>query len=134
MPLNLRDPAAAVEADAPLISNTPGLVEILDPDPIDYHVVIAANLTQVTALAGLGPVTRKPSEPDDGEGRSDGPATRTLMATAFFLADAEATMTYRDVDSEVTTQTTMSRTGLLVRTRLAFEAHDQTITSARSDL
>lgn len=134
MPLDLRDPAPAAEADAPLIGNTPGLVEILDPDPVDYQVVTAANLTQVTALAGLGPVTRKQPEPDDnGEGSSDGPATRTLMARAFFLADAEAALTYRDVDSEVTTQTTVSRAGLLVRTRLAFEVHDQTITSARSD-
>lgn len=134
MPLDLRDPATAAEADEPLIGNTPGLVEILDPDPVDYHVVTAANLTQVTALAGLGPVTRKQPEPDGDGGGSDGPATRILTATAFFLADAEATWTYQDVDSEgVTRQTTMSRTGLLVRTRLAFEVHDQTIINARSD-
>jgi hypothetical protein len=135
MPLDLRDPATATDADAPLIGNTPGLVEILDPDPVDYHVVTAANLTQLTALAGLGPVTHKQPEPDhDGKVSSDGPATRrTLMATAFFLAEAEATWIYRDVDSEEVTTHTMSRTGLLVRTRLAFEVHDQTITSARSD-
>lgn len=134
MPLDLRDPAPAAEADAPLIGNTPGLVEILDPDPVDSHVVTTANLTQVTALAGLGrPVTRKQPEPDDGDGSSDRPVTRTLMATAFFLADAEVTWTYRDVDSEEVTTNTVSRTGLLVRTSQVFEVHDQTITSARSD-
>lgn len=136
MPHDLQSTTPAADgtvADEPLIGNTPGLAAVLDPDP-DHDTLLAANLTRLTALAGVTSVTRKQpeiDEVDDGE-VVGGLVTRTLRCTAFFLAEAEASMNYIDGDGQVSPGTA-TRQGLLVRTRLAFEVHDQTVTRARSD-
>lgn len=73
-------------------------------------------------------------EEDGGHTGADRPVARTLMAMAFFLTDAEATVSCRDLNSEdATTQSTIPRTGLLVRTRLAFDVHEEMIAAVRSE-
>jgi hypothetical protein len=55
------------------------------------------------------------------------------VASVYFLADAEATMTYRDVDDDATGRAVTRSEGLLVRATLAFELRDQAITAVRPE-
>lgn len=52
MPLDLGDQEASGETGTLLIGNTPGLVQALDPDPVDYNEITGANLNSADRAGG----------------------------------------------------------------------------------
>lgn len=127
VPLDLDDSAGG--SDGRLVGSTEGLLDALDLD-WEEHGWTGGSLTRLTALAGLTNVVCEAPELHE-PGRK--PETRTIRATAFFLADAETTHVLRFGDDKSVSETTSTHTGLLARTRLVLQVRGSDVIYVRPD-
>lgn len=119
----------AAQVPGQLVGKVDGLRDALDLDWED-HGWTGGDLTRLTALAGLEDVVCEPPELHEPGKQPD---TRTLRATAFFLADAEITHAYRLDDDEPVVESTFSRTGLVTRTTLVVKLQSDKLIEVRPD-
>lgn len=130
MPIDLRASTTS-EEDSAVIDSVVGLAAALEHYSDDDGIT-AAQLTRLTALAGLGDVKRKQPEPDH-EDPAD-PDARSFLADVFFLAEAEAILTVQDpVSSHAIAMGARSGSGLLVRARMTLTLRNKTLETMRSD-
>ena len=127
----------AMPPDEPLLDLPDGLLAALGLDHVENSVA-TAHLTDVTALAGLGPAMRTRPQDDNDHRHTDdmnGAETSVLTVTAYFLVDAEATLIAQEPSSgEITTRAAGVGTELTLKARLVLEARGREILKARSDL
>jgi len=128
LPMDLDD--TAPDTDQQLVgSNTQGLLDAIDLD-WQEHGWTGGRLTKLTALAGVSNVVCEAAEVHE-PGKA--PDTRTVRATAFFLADAEATVVYSFGDDEPASESTSNHTDLIARTRLVLQVRGSEVVSVRAD-
>jgi hypothetical protein len=128
LPMDLDD--TALGADGQLVgSNTEGLLDALDLD-WEEHGWTGGSLTKLTALAGLRDVVREAPEVYE-PGKT--PDTRTIRATAFFLAEAEVTHVFSFGTDEPPSESTSRHIGLVARTRLVLALRGSEIVGVRPD-
>ncbi|MBE8524102.1 hypothetical protein ILP97_42620 [Amycolatopsis sp. H6(2020)] len=119
----------ATQVPGQLVGKIDGLLDALDLD-WEEHGWTGGDLTRLTGLAGLQDVVCEPPELHEPGKQPD---TRTLRATAFFLADAEITHAYRLDDDEPVVEETFSRTGLVARTTLVAKLQSDKLIEVRPD-
>lgn len=128
LPMDLDD--TDLGADRQLVgSSTQGLLDALDLD-WEEHGWTGGSLTKLTALAGLRDVVREAPEAYE-PGKA--PDTRTIRATAYFLADAEVTHVFSFGSNEAPSESTSTHTGLVARTRFVLSVRGSEIISVRPD-
>lgn len=95
-----------------------------------------ASLTRLTGLAGiLDTYVEAPAAEAEGQPRTSElgpPATYTALATVFFLADAQATVS-RLYDGEDPRVDTHDYEGVLVRVPMSFDIRDGSVIAARGE-
>jgi hypothetical protein len=107
-------------------------IEEYEPDTALY----GASLTRLTSLAGIS-ATYAESGPTTREGRPQTselgpPSTQAVLATVFFLADAEATVNrlYNGGDPQVDS---LDYDDVLIRVPMSFDIQDGNVIAARSE-